>query len=306
VKTISAIFILLLFIVASAAAQSSQPQVSSKQAQPAAQTGPSPGAAKRIEAYLRRLYAWGPDFKLTFSPFRESPIPGLYEVTLELSKGDQKDSAVLYVTRDGQYLVRGELTDITKDPLAENLAQLHLEDSPSTGPQDAQVTVVEFADFECPACGQLHAQLQSLLQQYPQVRFVYKDYPLSQIHPWAQTAALAGRCVYNQDAKAFWKFHDALYDNQTVISAENAWDKMLEYATVVGVDPGEVRTCMNNPEAARAIDQNYAQGQKLGITSTPTLFVNGRRMVGTDINLISQFILYDLNAIARPAKAPTP
>jgi len=303
VKIRAAVFILLFFIALGVAAQSSQPPASPQQPRPAAQGGLSSDTAKRIEAYLRHLYAWGPEFQLKFSSFRESRISGVYEVTLEVAKGEQKDSAVLYVSRDGQFLLRGTVDDVTKDPLEDTRTKLNLDDSPSLGPKEARVTVVEFADFECPACGALHPQLQAVLRQYPQVRFVYKDYPLSEIHPWARTASLAGRCVYNLDHAAFWRFYDAVYDHQTVISAEGAWDKMGEYSAASGVDADKVKACMNTPEAAQAIDASFAQGQKLEITSTPTLFVNGRRMVGGSADLLGQFISYDLEQAAEAAKS---
>lgn len=252
---------------------------------------------------MRHVYAWGPDFQLKFSAFGPSPIAGLDQVTVEVSKAQESDSAVLYVSHDGHYIVRGEINDLRKDPLADNLALLHLEDSPSTGPGDAPVTVVEFADFECPACGQLHAPLRSLLQQYPQVRLVYKDFPIPQLHPWAQTAALAGRCVYMQNHEAFWKFYDAMYDNQALISPQNAWEKILEYAAAAGVNPDQVKACSSTPEASKAVDAASAQGKDLGVTATPTLFVDGRRIVGGNFAFAKQCILYDLQPSPKPPKS---
>jgi len=252
---------------------------------------------------MRHLYAWGPDFQLKFSAYGPSPVAGLDEVTVEVSKDQESDSAVLYVSHDGQYILRGEINDLRKNPLADNLALLHLEDSPSTGPADATVTVVEFADFECPVCGQLHGPLRSLLQQYPQVRLVYKDLPILQIHPWAQTAALAGRCVYLQNHDAFWKFYDAMYDNQSLISPQNVWDKILEYAAAAGVNPDQVKACTSTPEAAAAVEAASAEAKDLGITATPTLFVDGRRIVGGNIGFTKQCIAYDLQATQKPVKS---
>ena len=88
------------------------------------------------------------------------------------------------------------------------------------------MTLVEFSDFECPVCRSLHDVLRSLLPTYPQVRVVFKDFPLETLHPWARTAALAGRCAYQQKPEAFWKVYDSIYDNQEIISAENAWSSL--------------------------------------------------------------------------------
>lgn len=304
-KLRNAVLAPLFLLAASVFAQSPQPAAPRGHSAAAAQPQATALFQARVEAYLRQLYAWGPEFRLTFSTFRQAPLPGLYEVTVELSKGEQRDSAVVYVTHDGKYLVRGEISDLTKDPFAETRAQLRLDDSPSTGPADAPVTVVEFADFECPACGHLHGALKALLASYPRVRFIYKDFPISLLHPWARTAALAGRCVYTQDKKAFWLFHDTLYEKQDLISAENAWDRMLEYAAGAGSNPDEMKECLNSPQAAQAVEASLAQGQQLAISSTPTLFVNGRRLVGADINSLKQSIDYELERAAKPRKDST-
>lgn len=256
---------------------------------------PTPAAIqKKIDAYLRHLYAFGDDVKLTVGPLKETGIPGLMETTIDLTLGQDHQTAEMMVSKDGKYLIRGEITDLNKDPLAEAKTKLDIADSPSVGPATAPVTIVEFADFECPVCRQLHDVLQQLLPKYPQVRFVFKDYPIEQIHPWARTAALAGRCAYQQDHKAFWKMYDMLYGNQDVISAENAWDKMLDFAGQIGLNGDTFKSCMASPEAGKTIDASVANAKLLDVNSTPTLFINGRREVGADAATIENFIQYDL------------
>jgi len=200
----------------------------------------------------------------------------------------------MWVSKDGKYLVRGELDDLNKDPLADARAKLDLKDAPATGNANATITVVEFADFECPVCRNLHEALKGLLPKYPQVRMVFKDFPLEQIHPWARTGALAGRCAYQQDPKSFWKMYDNLYDNQDVISAANAWDKAVDYAEQAGLNSQTFRACMISPEAKSAVDASVANGKRMDVGSTPTLFVNGRRMVGADPHQLEQFLQYEL------------
>ena len=249
---------------------------------------------KKVEAYLRELYAFGPDVKLVMTAPKPTDVPGLLETTVNLTMGESHDSAKMYVSKDGRYLFRGDMADLTKDPLAETRAKIDLKDAPSTGNPNAPVTIVEFADFECPICRQLHDALRTLLPNYPQARLVFKDYPIEQIHPWARTAALAGRCAYRQDPKAFWKMYDSWYDNQDVISAENAWSKAVDYASDAGIDAAAFKACMASPEAAQAIDASLTNGKQLEVSSTPTLFVNGRRVVGADSKTIEQYIQYDL------------
>lgn len=249
---------------------------------------------KTIEAYLRHLYAFGPEAKLAFGPIKETGVPGLLETTVELKIEENQQTATLYVSKDGRYLLRGELSDLTKDPLAETRAKLQTKDSPVLGDPKAPVKLVEFSDFECPVCRNLHDVLRGILPNYPQVQVVFKDFPIEQLHPWARTAALAGRCAYQQDPKAFWKIYDLIYGGQELISAENAWAKMNDFAGQTGLDLETFKSCLASPETAAAVDASRANGQQLEVGSTPTIFVNGRRIVGADAHLIEQYIQYEI------------
>ena len=269
-----------------------------QQAKPA--TAPSALAAssptqKNIEAYLRHLYAFGPDVLLVVGTPRESPVEGLLETTIDLTIGENKQTVKFYLSRDGKYLFRGDLSDMTKDPLAESRAQIQMKDAPSMGDTKAAVTIVEYSDFECPVCRSLHDVLRGMLPNYAgKVRLVFKDFPLEQLHPWARTAAIAGRCAYQQDPQAFWKMYDFIYDNQEIISAANAWTKMTDYAGQSGLDADAFKACMAGPEAGAAVNASRANGELLDVNSTPTVFVNGRRLVGADPHLLEQYINYEL------------
>jgi protein-disulfide isomerase len=258
-----------------------------------AAAAPPTALQKNVEAYLRNLYALGPGVQLTVSAAKDSEVPGLLETNVDLKDGENSQSAKFYVSKDGKYLVRGEALDLSKDPLAENRARIEMKDAPSLGDAKAQVTLVEFSDFECPVCRSLHDVLRGMLPNYPQVRVVFKDFPLD-MHPWARTAALAGRCAYQQDPKAFWKVYDAIYDQQELISASNAWSKMTDFAAQAGLNPDGFKACMASREAAAAVDASRANGQQLEVNSTPTVFVNGRRLVGADAHGLEQYIQYEL------------
>jgi len=268
----------------------------------AAATGASASASpassqtqKNIEAYLRNLYAFGPDVKLIIGPLRESPVEGILETNIDVTIGENKEAAKFYVSKDGRFLFRGDVSDMTKDPLAENLAQIRMTDAPALGDPKAPVTIVEYSDFECPVCRNLHDALRRILPNYAgKVRVIFKDFPIEQLHPWARTAAIAGRCAYQQKPDAFWKMYDLIYDNQEIISAANAWTKMTEYAVQSGLDADAFKSCMASPEASAAVNASHANGEKLELNSTPTVFVNGRRMVGADAHLIEQYINYEL------------
>ena len=133
---------------------------SGKEKSPTPKAADSPAAKSgtveaRVEEYLRNLYAWGPEFEVKVGPSKPSPIPDLLEVPVTVSMGGQSDTAVVYVTKTGSSMLRGELTDMSVDPFADIRSKLHVGTSPSLAPEDAKITLIEFADFECPSCRQL-------------------------------------------------------------------------------------------------------------------------------------------------------
>jgi len=172
------------------------------------------------------------------------------------------------------------------------------EGAPVLGDPKAPITLVEYSDFQCPVCRNLHDALRGMLSNYPQVKVVFKDFPLETMHPWARTAALAGRCAYQQNAKAFWKVYDSIYDNQDLISANNVYDKVMDFAVQAGLDKDAFKTCLSGPQAAKEVDASVANGNKLEVRSTPTVFVNGRRIVGGDPHGIQQYIDYEMAQLA--------
>jgi protein-disulfide isomerase len=262
------------------------------------QKSSEPSAAKSgrvetcVEQYLRNLYAWGPTFDVKVGPPKPSPIAELLEVPVTVSMGGQSDTAVVYVSKTGNFLLRGELTDMSVDPFAETRSKLHVGTSPSIGPEDAKITLIEFADFECPACRQLDLIFRDLLPHHPEVRLVFKHYPLTDIHPWAMTAAIASQCAFQQSPSAFWKMHDAIFDAQDVITPSNVRDKMSDLATQSRLNPEAYRACIINPETAAQVKATIIEGQAVTITATPTTFINSRRIVGPDKSTINQYILF--------------
>lgn len=264
---------------------------------------------KNLEAYLRHMYAWNSSVALDLTHIEATPVNGLYKVMVAVTINGQSDSAPFYVSRDAKYMIRGEIENLTTDPLADIRKQLepNLDNSPSRGPANAQITIVEFGDFECPSCKAAEPGLRMILPKYPQVRLVFKDFPLVQIHPWAMTAALAGRCVYEMNKDAFWKFHDIVYDNQELISPENAYQNLQDYAAQAGItDSAALRACMADPKTTDAIKASVLEGQHLHVANTPTLFVNGRRYIGGDPTVLEQFIRFDLTPPPGPNSNPSP
>jgi protein-disulfide isomerase len=261
---------------------------------------------KRVETYLRNLYAWGPDFTVTIGNIRTGPAD-LYVVPVTVTAADQTDSAIVLVSRDGRYMFRGEIQDLTGDPLAVMKRELQLDGYPSKGSPDARIVIVEFADFQCPSCRQLSLILREVAEKYPSdVRIVFKHFPLEQIHPWAMTAALAGHCALQKSPETFWKFHDAVFDGQDLISPSNAYDKLTDLAVAAGAERGVFQQCMAGPDSKAAVERSLEEGRRLQIRNTPTSFVNGRELLGPDPDLLQQYIEYDLQRPSDVQRPSTP
>jgi protein-disulfide isomerase len=148
-------------------------------------------------------------------------------------------------------------------------------DDPSQGKADAPVTVVEFSDFQCPFCQRVMPTLKEVRGKYgDKVRLVWKDFPLTQIHPQAFVAAQAGNCAREQGK--FWEYHDTLFGNQSALQPDN----LKKYAADLGLDAAKFNQCLDSSKYEARVQDALAVGGRLGIGSTPMVFVNGRLING--------------------------
>ncbi len=251
---------------------------------------------KKVEGFVRNLFAMGPAYRVTVGELKEAKLPGFYEVVVGVGLRDSSDQAVMYISKDGRFIVRGEVYQTDGDLYAAAREMMKLDDQPFKGPADAKVVVVEYADFECPSCKQLFDVMKQVVPLYPQVKFVFKDFPLDQIHPWARNAANAGRCAYQQNAAAFWQIHDLLFENQVNITPANHWERLQEFAGQAGLDTAAFRLCITAPETKAYVDASIEEALRLRIGNTPTTFINGRRMVGGNREQLEQILQFELEA----------
>jgi len=300
------VMLCLLFLAAAANAQ--QPAApaapASRPAHPEAASAASSSSpvARRVEAYLRNLYALGPKFTVKIGEPQPTPIPGLRAVSVEISVEHQSNNLTMFVSEDGRYLVQGELGDMQADPFAKLRAQMDLSSAPSRGPANAKVVLVEYGDLQCPSCRRLSEILRGVYPNYPQVRFVFRDFPLTQIHAWALTAATAGRCIYHKDPAAFWPYSDYMFDHQETINADNVWETVVQQGEAAGYDADSFKACMADPAIRAEIDKSTAEGIALKVANTPTVFVNGRRQVGGDRESLEQYLDYEIARTSAPPK----
>jgi len=148
------------------------------------------------------------------------------------------------------------------------------DDDPSVGPANAPVTIVEFSDFQCPYCKLSVPLIKEILAKYPdEVRVVYRDYP-GPNHPHAPQAAEAAQCAGDQGK--FWEYHDSLFDRQ---APGTGWN-FSELAKGIGLNQDAFATCLISRRYREEVAKDLRDGLKLGVTSTPTFFINGRPLVG--------------------------
>lgn len=160
---------------------------------------------------------------------------------------------------------------VTVEPLREAVPAL----GPSRGPTDARVTIVEFSDFQCPFCGQMAPLLKQLQDKYPRdVRLVYRQLPLTDLHPNALVAAKASVCASEQGK--FWEMHDAMFADQRSLAAEG----LKKTAEKLHLKTKAFEACLDSPKTAAAVDADSKAGMEYGVAGTPGLFINGRFVNG--------------------------
>jgi protein-disulfide isomerase len=235
-----------------------------------------------FEAYIRQVELLLPNIAVKVG----DPKPTLFEGFLEVPVDIVTPQGVLplhyFVSKDGKLILKGSLYDIGKSPFQTELGKLKTDLEPSFGTPGAPVVLVIFSDFECPKC-QEEAKIvrENLVKTFPdQVRVYFKNFPLEQIHPWAKSAAIAGRCVFREKPAAFWSYHDWMYEHQAEITTDNLKTKVAGWAETNNVDTAKLGQCMDTKATEAEVNRDIAEGRSLMIGGTPTMFINGRALTG--------------------------
>jgi protein-disulfide isomerase len=234
-----------------------------------------------VVGYFQRAVTQ-PGLEIEVTEMAESPIPGLRKGKLAATLSGEKKELGFYVTADGRWLIQGEATDLGADPMAEVMEKISLDGQPSRGPADAKVTIVEYSDYQCPFCARAWETLEKeVLPAYgDRVRFVFKNLPLKEIHPWAEGAALASECALRQGNDHFWTIYNGFFTQQKDITPSNVADKAVAMAEGTGMDAAALRACIEKQEALDAVQADLAEATEIGVTSTPTFIINGKRVSG--------------------------
>jgi protein-disulfide isomerase len=280
------LFILLLLLTLAGV---QQPPAAAQATTKAAIT-PNLPSEETVNAFLHEWFGYDPSLSWKIVSIKPSEIEGLSELNAVLSGAQGQQQLKLYITPDGKHAVSGEIMPFGAHPFAATQKELEKGiNGPTHGPADAPVTVVEFSDLQCPHCKEAQPTLDKLMAEDKNVRVVFQSFPLP-MHDWAAKAASYADCVSRSSNDAFWKFIQSVYAAQGDITAANADEKLTALADAAGVKGADVTACAAKPETATRIEKSEALGKTLDVNSTPTLFINGRRVPAVQYETLQKLV----------------
>lgn len=246
--------------------------------------------AKKIERQVRSYYKVPPEFKvLVGQASPSSDFPNYDSIVVTIDSGEKKQDLKFLVSKDRSSLIRMNKFDLNKNPYADTMSKIDVSGRPTRGAKASKVVVVNFDDFECPFCSAMHKELfPEILKEYgDRITFVYKDFPLVEIHPWAVHAAVDANCLAAQNVDAYWDFADYIHANQHEVSNEKTPAARLEAIDRLtmlqgqkhSVDTVKLQSCIKAQDDS-AVKASMKEGDAIGVEATPTLFVNGEKIDG--------------------------
>src|SRR5246127_2319299 len=254
-----------------------------------AQSAP-PDLVRKIEHQVRTFYSLPPDVKVTVGAVTpSSEVPGYDSVAVKLDDGGKQKDYTFLLSKDRATMLRVTKFDLTKDAYSDLMSKIDVTGRPSRGAKSAKVVVVNFDDFECPFCSRMHQTLfPEILKEYgDRVTFIYKDDPLSEIHPWAIHAAVDANCLAAQNTDAYWDFADFVHEHRHDVDSEktpaarlDAIDKITtQQGQKHNLDVAKLQTCVK-AQKEDAVRASMKEADDLGVNGTPALFINGRKIDG--------------------------
>ena len=255
-----------------------------------AQSAP-PDVARKVEHQVRAFYTIPPDVKVTVGAITPSnDVPGYDAVSVNIDGGEGKKKDYKFLlSKDRATMLRVTRFDLNKDPFADIMSKIDTTGRPSRGPKSAKVIAVNFDDFECPFCSRMHQTLfPEIYKEYgDRVIFIYKDDPLSEIHPWAIHAAVDANCLAAQNPDAYWDFADYIHANKREVDIEKTsaarFDAIDKITMLQGqkhnLDVVKLQACVK-AQKEDAVRSSMKEAEDLGVNGTPSLFINGQKLDG--------------------------
>jgi len=255
-------------------------------AQPPAPSAPDPALNRRIEVLVRSQFSLPADVVLTIGARKPSQFTGYETLPITIAHNGKSQVVDFLISDDGAKLVHMDSMDLTKDPAD----AIPIAGRPVRGNPNAKVTVVNFDDLECPYCARMHEELfPATMDRYKGlVRFVYKDDPLVDLHPWAMHAAVDANCLAAQSGTVYWDYVDYLHSHGQEVNGEvhdltksyAALDRIARQEATVGkLDGAALDACMAKQDEAQ-IKESMKLAESLQIEGTPAVYVNGEKVSG--------------------------
>lgn len=255
-----------------------------------AQTAPQPSLDpvlnRHIEVMVRSQFNIPQDISVILGARKPSQIPGYETLPVMLSSSKKQQEIDFLISTDGKTLARLETFDLVKDPAF----SIDIAGRPIRGNPAAKVTVINFDDLECPYCARMHQSLfPSTLERYKgRVRFIYKDFPLTELHPWAMHAAVDANCLAAQNGDVYWSYVDYVHSHGDEVSGADrnpakSFDALnriaRQEATLAKLDPGKLDACLAAQDETQ-VRASLKEGDSLKIDGAPAVFVDGERIDG--------------------------
>jgi len=269
------IYCVVWFAVLAVAQQKSAPKAASSTKPAAAPALPS---EEVVAAFLQQTLGYDPAISWKITSIKPAAAEGLAEVDVTVTTPQGAQGQKFYVTPDSTHAIIGEILPFGTHPFDAVRDQLQKGiNGPSRGASEAPVTVVEFSDLQCPHCKDEQPTLDRLAAEDKNARVVFQNFPLP-MHDWAMKAATYADCVGRTSPDGFWKFIQSIYAAQSDITAANADEKLSAFADAAGVKGSDMAACAARPETTTRVEHSLDLGKGLDVNSTPTLFINGRKL----------------------------
>jgi protein-disulfide isomerase len=251
-----------------------------------AQTVSDPALDRRIEVTVRSQFNVPQDYNVVLGARKPSAINGYDDLPVTISRGAKSQVVDFLISADGKKLARLESFDLTKAPGSD----INLAGRPIRGNPAAKVTIINFDDLECPFCARMHESLfPATLKRYKdQVRFIYKDFPLTEIHPWALHASVDANCLAAQSGDVYWSYVDYLHSHGEEVTGPDrdlakstaALDRIARQEATVGkLDSSKLDACLAKQDQTE-VNSSLKEASALSLEGAPALFVNGERING--------------------------
>lgn len=269
-----------LFPVVAILLLATAPTVAQKQKAPVGKSAAPAVAVLPTEAevneFLRRMFGYDVSLTWKVEAILPSDSPGVAHVVATI--GGQQRPIHLYVLPGGKFAVVGEPIPFGADPFGPVRSTLKARATgASRGATNPLVVLVEFSDLQCPFCRAAQPTIDRLVAEVPEAKLIFQPFPLP-MHSWAMLAATHAECARQQKPDAFWEFVDSVYADQANITESNVEAKLESIATSIGLDAIKVATCSKGADISQGIQQSIGVGKSVGVNSTPTLFINGRKI----------------------------